>query len=44
VIDPQVGQSLDGPFSFLFRMGNKIPMEGVTVTNFRAEIEERTIL
>jgi hypothetical protein len=27
--------------SFLFRMGNKIPMEGVTETKFVAETEER---
>jgi hypothetical protein len=25
--------------SFLLRMGNKIPMEGITETKFRAEIE-----
>jgi hypothetical protein len=29
--------------SLLLRMGNKIPMEGVTETNFGAETEERTI-
>jgi hypothetical protein len=29
--------------SFLLRMGNKIPMEGVTETKFRAEKEGRTI-
>jgi hypothetical protein len=29
--------------SFLLRMGNKIPMEGVTDTNFGAEMEGRTI-
>jgi hypothetical protein len=29
--------------SFLLRMGNKIPMEGVTETKFKAEIEGRTI-
>jgi hypothetical protein len=29
--------------SFLPRMGNKIPMEGVTETKFGAETEERTI-
>jgi hypothetical protein len=29
--------------SFLLRMGNKIPMEGVTETNFGAEMEGRTI-
>jgi hypothetical protein len=29
-------QNLDT--SFLLRMGNKIPMEGVTKTKFRAEI------
>jgi hypothetical protein len=29
--------------SFLLRMGNKIPMEGVTETKFRAEMEGRTI-
>jgi hypothetical protein len=28
---------------FLLRMGNKIPMEGVTETKFRAEMEGRTI-
>jgi hypothetical protein len=28
---------------FLLGMGNKIPMEGVTETKFRAEREERTI-
>ena len=34
-------QSVDT--SFLPRMGNKIPMEGVTETKFRAEMEGRTI-
>jgi hypothetical protein len=34
-------QSVDT--SFLLRMGNKIPMEGVTETKFGAETEERTI-
>jgi hypothetical protein len=29
--------------SSLLRMGNKIPMEGVTETKFGAEIERRTI-
>jgi hypothetical protein len=29
--------------SFLLRMGNKISMEGVTETKFRAEMEGRTI-
>ena len=29
--------------SFLLRMGNKIPMEGIPETKFRAETEERTI-
>jgi hypothetical protein len=29
--------------SFLFRMGNKIRMEGLTETKFRAKMEERTI-
>jgi hypothetical protein len=29
--------------SFLLRMGNKIPREGVTETKFGAEIEGRTI-
>jgi hypothetical protein len=29
--------------SFLLRIGNKIPMEGVTETNFGAEMEGRTI-
>jgi hypothetical protein len=28
---------------FLLRMGNKIPMEGVTETKFRAEPEGKTI-
>jgi hypothetical protein len=28
---------------FLLRMGNKIPMEGVTETKFGAETERRTI-
>ena len=35
-------QSVDT--SFLLRMGNKIPMEGVTETNFRAEMEEMTLV
>ena len=30
--------------SFLLRIGNKIPMEGVTETKFGAETEERIIL
>jgi hypothetical protein len=34
-------QSMDT--SFLLRMGNKITMEGVTETKFRAEMEGRTI-
>ena len=34
-------QSVDT--SFLLRMDNKIPMEGVTETKFRAETDERTI-
>jgi hypothetical protein len=34
-------QSVD--ISLLFRMGNKIPMERVTVTKFRAETEGKTI-
>jgi hypothetical protein len=34
-------QSVDT--SFLLRTGNKIPMEGVTETKFRAEMEGRTI-
>jgi hypothetical protein len=29
--------------SFLFRIGNKIPMEGVTETNFGAEMKGWTI-
>jgi hypothetical protein len=29
--------------SFLLRMGNKIPMEGVTQTKFGAEMEGRAI-
>jgi hypothetical protein len=34
-------QSVDT--SFLLRMGNKMPMEGVTETKFRAEPEGMTI-
>ena len=34
-------QSVD--ISFLLRMGNKIPMEGVTETKFGAETEGKTI-
>jgi hypothetical protein len=34
-------QSVD--ISFLLRIGNKIPMEGVTETNFRAEMERKSI-
>jgi hypothetical protein len=34
-------QSMDT--SFLLRMGNKIPMEGVTETKFRDETEGRTM-
>ena len=34
-------QSVDT--SFLLRMGNKVPMEGVTETKFGAEMEGRTI-
>jgi hypothetical protein len=34
-------QSVDT--SFFLRMGNKIPMEGVTKTKFGAEMEGRTI-
>ena len=34
-------QSVDT--SFLLRIGNKIPMEGVTETKFRAETEGTTI-
>jgi hypothetical protein len=33
-------QSVDT--SFLLRMGNKIPMEGVTETKFKAELEGTT--
>jgi hypothetical protein len=33
-------QSVDT--SFLLRMGNKIPMEGITETKFRSEMEGRT--
>ena len=29
--------------SLLLRMGNKIPMEGVTETKFRAKMERKTI-
>ena len=29
--------------SFILRMGNKVPMEGVTVTKFRPEMEKWTI-
>jgi hypothetical protein len=36
------GQSVDT--SFLLRIGNKIPMEGVTETNFRADPKVMTIL
>jgi hypothetical protein len=32
-----------GDTSFLFRMGNKIPMEGVKESRFGAEKEGRTI-
>jgi hypothetical protein len=35
------GQSVDT--SFLLRMGNKIPMEGVIETKFRPEMKGRTI-
>jgi hypothetical protein len=35
-------QSVDTS-SFLLKMGNKIPMEGVTEIKFRAEMERRTI-
>ena len=35
------GQSVDT--SLLLRMGNKMPMEGVTETKIRAETEGRTI-
>jgi hypothetical protein len=34
-------QSVDN--SLLLRMGNKMPMEGLTETKFGAEIEERTV-
>jgi hypothetical protein len=34
-------QSVDT--SFYLRMGNKIPMKGVTQTTFRAEMEGRSI-
>jgi hypothetical protein len=34
-------QSVDT--SFLLRMGNKIPMEGVTETKFRAKMEGKSI-
>jgi hypothetical protein len=34
-------QSVDT--SLLLKMGNKIPMEGVTETKFRPEMEGRTI-
>jgi hypothetical protein len=34
-------QSVDT--TFLLRMGNKIPMEGVTETKFGAEMEGKTI-
>jgi hypothetical protein len=34
-------QSVDT--SFLLRMRSKIPMEGLTETKFKAEMEERTI-
>jgi hypothetical protein len=32
-----------GDTSFLLRMGNIIPMEGITQTKFRAETEGKTI-
>jgi hypothetical protein len=32
-----------GDTLFLLRMGKKIPMEGMTVTKFRAKTEGRTI-
>jgi hypothetical protein len=34
-------QSMDS--LFLLRVGNKIPMEGVTETNFGVQMERRTI-
>jgi hypothetical protein len=34
-------QSVD--ISFLLRMGNKIPMEGVTETRFKAKMEGKNI-
>jgi hypothetical protein len=40
-IKKKENQSVDT--SFLLRIGNKIPMEGVTETKFRAETEGRTI-
>ena len=36
-------QSIFLTSSFLLRMGNKIPMEGVIETKFRAEMEGRII-
>ena len=40
-LEKKEDQSVDT--SFLLRMGNKIPMEGVTETKFGGETEERTI-
>jgi hypothetical protein len=50
--DLQSGENLNGPepmagifklrFIHTLRMGNKVPMEGVTGTKFRAEMDART--
>jgi hypothetical protein len=40
-LEKKEDQSVDT--SFLLRTGNKIPMEGITETMFRAETEETTV-
>jgi hypothetical protein len=40
---PKKKEDQSGDISFLLRMANKIPMERVTETKFRAEMEGRTI-
>jgi hypothetical protein len=40
-LEKKEDQSVD--ISLFLRMGNKIPMKGVTETKFRAETEGRTI-
>jgi hypothetical protein len=41
--ETQKKEDESGDTLFLLIMGNKIPMEGVTETKFRAEMEGRTI-